>query len=130
MSQINQVELARYSALELQKEKIEAESASLHRRFIEAGKEAVAAGKVDAKGYAIVDQEPGSLRVVVRIGDKVANVDWKEVQTVIREKNCTFVNGGGKVRGLNEILDDIVEKARGKTRPENNSATVKPNILA
>ena len=126
---ITQSELARLAGIKQKLETLEAEEAGIRSQIIALGAAAVAAGKVDGKGHPVLDVEPGPLRVVVNIGDKKANVDWNAVKATIKAKNCTFVNGGGKVKELNSILETLVEDCRPDERPRNDSVSVKPNVV-
>jgi hypothetical protein len=127
---LTQAELAELAGIEQRLEELDTRKAELRDHIVEVAKAAMAAGRVDKKGQPILEVEPGVARIKVHIGTKKASADWKVVRAVLEEKNCTFVNGNGKIRALNEVLDDIVEKSRGKDEVPDNKISIKLNVPA
>ena len=115
-----QSDLSEYARLVQQEEEVTEANKALRDKFFKAAEEAKAKG-IDVDTAT----EPGNLRIVVKLDDK-NNTSWKGVVEDIKEKNCVFTNGGGKIVQLNGHLDAIVEK-RTKPAP-NNRIDVKPNI--
>ena len=120
VNQIMQSEMREYARLDQQIEELSEKKEELRLAMFAKAEGAAAVNQV-------VSMEPGDLRVKISIGTKVGNVEWKAVMATITAKNCTFINGGGKIAQLNPMLKSVQEMNRGDDVP-NNRLSVKPNV--